>query len=41
MTVFENWNSGWTPEITLRANLVGCPLYWKFKCKLVREEQLI
>ena len=28
-----NLNGGWTPEITLRANLVGCPLYWKLNVK--------
>ena len=24
---YRNLKSGWTPEITLRVNLVGCPLY--------------
>ena len=30
----ESLNSRWTPEITLRTNLVGCPLYWKLNVKL-------
>ena len=29
ITVLGNSNSGWTPEITLRANMVGYSLYWK------------
>ena len=27
VTKFEKKISGWTPEITIQANLAGCPVY--------------
>ena len=37
LLLLGNLNSEWTPKITLRANLVAFPFYWKLNVSLSRK----